>query len=74
MSYARVMAARATRTFINTERTGHYFRTLTARAITRPIVARATIDCAIIASFAQRDSGIVSVGLKAVALVKLTYK
>lgn len=42
---------------------------LTARATTSPTVTNATADCTIISSFAQRLSGIVSVGLKAVALV-----
>lgn len=46
-----------------------YLRMLTARAMTRATVTRDTADCSIMAIFAQRDSGITSVGLKAVALV-----
>ena len=42
---------------------------LTARAITRPMVSSATPDCTIISTFAHRLSGMVSVGLNAVALV-----
>ena len=45
----------------------------TARAITSAAVTRDTDACSIIASFAHRDIGIVSVGLKAVALVNDTY-
>ena len=33
-----------------------------------------TSDCRVIAIFAQRDSGSVSVGLKAVAFVKARYR
>jgi hypothetical protein len=44
-------------------------RTLTARATTSATVTSETHDCASIAIFAHRDSGRVSVGLKAVALV-----
>ncbi len=47
-------------------------RMLTARATTRRTVSSDTTDCRVISSFAQVDSGIVSVGLKAVALVKAT--
>ena len=46
--------------------------TLTARAMTRMAVTSDTADCSIIATLAQRDSGIVSVGLKAAALVNET--
>jgi len=45
---------------------------LTARAMTNAAVTRETADCSIIDSFAHRDSGIVSVGLNAVALVNDT--
>jgi hypothetical protein len=47
----------------------HYCRMLTARATTSPIVTRAVSDWAAISSFARGVSGIVSVGLNAVALV-----
>ncbi len=49
-----------------------YFRMLTARAITRAVVDRLTALCSPISTLAQRDNGMVSVGEKAVALVKLT--
>ena len=51
-----------------------YLRMLTARATTRATVIRETADCSNMIIFAQRVSGIVSVGLKAVALVKETYR
>jgi len=51
---------------------GTYSRMLTARAMTNAAVTRETADCSIIDSFAHRDSGIVSVGLNAVALVNDT--
>ena len=51
-----------------------YLRMLTARATTRATVIRETADCSSMIIFAQRVSGIVSVGLKAVALVKETYR
>ena len=47
-------------------------RTFTARATTSAAVTKAIADCVIIASFAQRESGMVSVGLKAVAFVNET--
>jgi hypothetical protein len=47
-----------------------YFRILTARAITRPRIIRELTACTVIANFPQRASGITSVGLNAVALVK----
>ena len=47
---------------------------LTARATTSASVASDTADWNIIASFAQRDSGSVSVGLNAVALVNDRYR
>lgn len=47
-----------------------YFKMLTARAITRPRTARQAVACTAIASLAQRASGMTSVGLNAVALVK----
>ena len=49
-------------------------RMLTARATMSAPTASDTEACSIIASFDQRDSGIVSVGLNAVALVKATYR
>jgi hypothetical protein len=51
-----------------------YFSMLTARAITSATVMTDTIECSIIVSFAQRESGITSVGLNAVALVNDTYR
>ncbi len=47
-----------------------YFRMLTARATIRATVTMETADCKVMASLAQRDSGITSVGLNAAALVK----
>ncbi len=49
-------------------------RTLTARAITSATVTSAIVDCTAISTFAQRANGSVSVGLNAVALVKLRYR
>ena len=49
-----------------------HFKMLTARAITSAAVTREMPDCAVIASFAQRDNGIESVGLKAAAFVNDT--
>ena len=46
----------------------------TARATISAPTASDTAACSIIASFDQRDSGIVSVGLNAVAFVKATYR
>ena len=46
-----------------------YFRMLTARATTSATVMMEMTDCRVMASFAQRDSGITSVGLNADALV-----
>ncbi len=46
-----------------------HFKMLTARATTSTTVPSDTIDCTIIAIFAQRASGNVSVGLNAAALV-----
>ena len=46
-----------------------YFRMLTARAMTRATVSSEASDCTIIRSFAHGVSGMVSVGLNAVALV-----
>ena len=46
-----------------------YFRMLTARATISATVTMETTDCKVMASFAQRDSGITSVGLNAAALV-----
>ena len=47
-----------------------YFKMLTARATIRATVTMETADCKVMASLAQRDSGITSVGLNAAALVK----
>jgi hypothetical protein len=44
----------------------------TARAMTRTVVDSAIALCRAMSSFAQRVSGMVSVGENAVALVKLT--
>jgi 2-polyprenyl-6-methoxyphenol hydroxylase-like FAD-dependent oxidoreductase len=53
---------------IATARPGHR-RTLIARATTRAMVARAIADCTSMSILVQRESGRVSVGLKAVVLV-----
>jgi hypothetical protein len=53
---------------------GCYFKMLTARAITRATVTSEIRDWASMVSFAHRESGMTSVGLKAVALVKERYK
>ena len=50
---------------------GGYFKMLATRAIASPMVTRAIVDCKPIAVLAWRVSGIVSVGLNAVALVRL---
>jgi hypothetical protein len=55
-------------------RTTGYLRMLTARATTRTTVTSDTADCSSMVIFAQRDSGITSVGLKAVALVNDRYR
>jgi hypothetical protein len=52
--------------------TRRYWIRLTARAASRPIVVSDVSDSIIIRSFAQRESGIVSVGLNAVAVVNDT--
>ena len=52
----------------------HQLRMFTARATTSPIVTSDTIACAPISAFAVCVSGIVSVGLNAVALVSDTYR
>ena len=51
-----------------------YFRMLTARAATSPIVSSDTSDCRPISSLARGVSGIVSVGLNAVADVSDTNR
>jgi len=51
-----------------------YFRMLTARATISATVTMDTVDCRVMASLAQRDSGITSVGLNAAALVKARYR
>ncbi len=48
-----------------------YFKMLVTRAIASPTVSRATADCSPMNALAGRVSGMVSVGLKAVALVRL---
>ena len=45
-------------------------KTFTARAMTSPRMPSETSDCTAIAIFAHGASGMTSVGLKAVALVK----
>jgi hypothetical protein len=50
-----------------------HLRMLMARAMTRAVVDNAMALCSVMSSFAHRVNGIVSVGEKAVALVKLTY-
>ena len=47
-----------------------YFKILAARAITSPRIMREQTACTVMASLAQRASGITSVGLNAVASVK----
>ena len=47
-----------------------YLKMLTARAITSPRMAREVAACTVMAALAHRASGITSVGLNAVALVK----
>jgi hypothetical protein len=49
-------------------------RTLTALAITSPAVDSATIACTVIIIFAQRASGMVSVGENAIPLVMLRFR
>jgi len=49
-----------------------YFRMLTALAMTKATVRIAIADCRSMSSFAQRERGMVSVGLKAAALVNDT--
>jgi hypothetical protein len=51
-----------------------YLRMLTARATTRAMVTIEMEACAVMPIFAQRDSGMVSVGLKAAALVNDRYR
>jgi hypothetical protein len=46
---------------------------LTARAVTNSTVIAETPDSVSIKSFAQRESGIASVGLKAIEFVNDTY-
>jgi hypothetical protein len=46
----------------------------TARATTSTMVTIEMTDCTLIAIFAQRESGITSVGLNAVALVNARYR
>jgi hypothetical protein len=49
-------------------------KTFTALAITSAMVVTATRLCTAIIPFAQRASGMVSVGEKAIAFVRLTYR
>ena len=49
-------------------------RMFTAREMTTATVSNDASDCTIISTFAQAVSGIVSVGLKAVALVNEVYR
>ncbi len=53
---------------------GCYLRMLTARATTRATVTIEMAACTVMAIFAQRDSGMTSVGLKAAALVNDRYR
>jgi hypothetical protein len=55
-------------------RSMRYFKMLTARAMTRPTTARQAVACTAMASLAHRASGMTSVGLKAMALVKARYR
>ena len=52
------------------ERVGSHFRMLTALAITSPRMNREASAWTVMASLPHRASGITSVGLNAVALVK----
>ena len=49
-------------------------KTLTARARTRPTTTKEMSACVPIATLVQWTIGIVSVGLKALAVVKPTYR
>ncbi len=51
-----------------------HFKMFTARDTTRATVSSDARDCSIISSFAVADSGMVSVGLNAVALVNDVYR
>ena len=51
-----------------------YLRMLTARATTSTTVTIETEACTVMAILAQRDSGMTSVGLNAVALVNDRYR
>jgi hypothetical protein len=51
-----------------------YANTFTARAITRPTTANEIIDCRLIVNFAHGDSGMTSVGLNAMLVVKPSAK
>ena len=51
-------------------RLARYLKILAARAITSPRIMREQTACTVIANLPQRASGITSVGLNAVALVK----
>ena len=60
--------------FSHAPRAGQDWRAPTARAITSTEVSNAEMHSVAISSFARGESGIVSVGLKAVELVTDTYK
>ncbi len=49
-------------------------RMLTARDTTSATVTIEIIDCTVMATFAHRDRGIMSVGLNAEAFVKARYR
>ena len=51
-----------------------YFKMLTARATTSATVTNEIADCTSMIAFAQRDNGMTSVGLNAVAFVNEVYR
>ena len=51
-----------------------YLKMFTARAVTSRMLSAEMADSESISSFAQRLSGIASVGLKALAFVNATYR
>ncbi len=61
-------------TSIRRSRSRRHFKMFVTRAIARPTVMRETIDWSPMATFADLLIGIVSVGLNAVAFVKLRYR
>ena len=66
--------SRGLRSLPHSRELGGYFKILTARAITSPNISREPAAWIAIAILAQRESGITSVGLNAVALVKPRYR